>query len=186
MTVVPAQWIQNPDAYQPRYEMAWEATLNRPMYQPLPIELFVREQQGEQGSQQAPLGNKYEAGTALSQHSEMLSGRGGGRLFPTLAAFYAIATPIAIDNFLQRHTQVLGLLFSAFPRIKAAWGDEAEAELAVVEDPEGGFPLLMVRIISDNPDAYEALEKFDEEWWLDNIRDAEGLLNFSLRTANEF
>jgi hypothetical protein len=97
-------------------------------------------------------------------------------------AFYSVRSPIAVENFLSQHTNLLPLLFSAFPRINSAWGAESRPTLSVVEDPEGGFPMLIVRIATREPNAYEALDRFDEEWWLDHISEADGLLNFSLLT----
>jgi len=168
-----AQWAFDRDVPIIRYEIDWSARINRPLYEsppksPVATTLAkVKNEGGEAAVQQLTPPDAVETGL---------------RSFPTLAAFYSVPRPIAIESFLQKNQQLVGLLFSAFPKIRANWGTEIKPELNIVDDPDGGFPILMVRLTSNMPDAYEALDRFDEEWWLDHIKDAEGLLNFSLHS----
>jgi hypothetical protein len=178
-----AQWLLNQDAVITRYEMNLAAAANQPFSQPPPPLPPLDGARSEE--KKKPLQSAQKEGQ--SDGSEALLGLGGPvipekglRSFGTLAAFYSVESPIAVEKFLQNHTQLVALLFSAFPRLKSTWGAEIKPELTLLEDPEGGYPVLMVRLISNRADAYEALDRFDDEWWLDHIRDAEGLLNFSL------
>ena len=157
---------------------------SRPVYQAPALAFQIQLPRSEQLSQaqSLPLGLEGREGEANLQQTPHATAQPGARSFATLEAVYSVPSPIAIETLLQNHAQLTGLLFSAFPRIKATWGAEAKPELNLVDHPDGGSPLLMVRIISSAPNTYEALDRFDEDWWLDHIRNAEGLLNFSPRT----
>ena len=127
-----------------------------------------------------PAWAEISAGASSQQIAPLAAEEKGLRSFPTLAAFYCVASPMAVENFLVAHKKLVPLLFTAFPKIKSYWGADINPALTIGDDPEGGFSVLMVRLRSNVPDAHGALERFDEEWWLDNITEAKGLLNFSL------
>ncbi len=163
-------------------EVVWTIPSNQPAYKPLPL-TQVEAVEGsalsllQQATQVPALEESKEAapqGVGVPPESSL-------RSFDTLASFYSVSTPIAVADFLSEHKQLLKLLFSAFPRIKSIWGAQAKLELEVVDDLEGGLPIMTVRVTSTLPDAYRALDRFDEEWWLDHIAEAEGFLNFTLR-----
>jgi hypothetical protein len=173
------QWLLSQDAIAARYE----AVSNQPFYHlpsPLPAQ---RSEQSQQLLQPTQAEVKIEAGevAAIRQATMAAIAEKGLRSFDTLIAFYSVSSPSAVENFLNSHHQLVALLFSAFPRIKMTWGAEVKPELTLVDDQEGGYPVLMVRLSSNMAGAYEALDRFDDEWWLDHIGEAEGLLNFSLR-----
>lgn len=183
-TLAQGQWLLNQDAVIAHYEMNLAAGANQTFSQPpppLPPLDGARSEENKRAVQSARTEGQSYDGQALLQQGTPVTVEKGLRSFGTLAAFYSVESPIAVERFLREHTQLVGLLFSAFPRIKWSWGAEIKPELTLLEDQEGGFPMLMVRLASNRTDAYEALERFDDEWWLDHIRDAEGLLNFSLR-----
>lgn len=185
-TLAQAQWLLSQDSLIARYEMNLKAASNQPLSQPPPQLPPLPPLEGERsGENKTPLLSTQKQGQSYGREPSVEEGvrviaEKGLRSFDTLAAFYSVESPIAIENFLQEHTQLVGLLFSAFPRIKSTWGAEIKPEITLLEDQEDGYPVLMVRLISNRADAYEALDRFDDEWWLDHIRDAEGLLNFSL------
>ena len=187
MRIVPDQWAFDQGVIATHYTMLWST--NKPSYQLPTI------QQLGAGMEQKPLQSLWPEIITGSGESAILAAaetglpsfptlaaaaESGLRSFPTLAAFYCVANPIAVENFLRTHTKLLPLLFSAFPRIKFYWGVDTQPALTIVDDPEGGLSVLIVRLSSNMPDAYGALDRFDEEWWLDHIREAKGLLNFSL------
>ena len=100
--------------------------------------------------------------------------------FDFLATLYLIRDPMAIKAFLRDHETLASVLFSAFPKINAFWGNQLSPELRLVEDADDESTSLVVYVASRQPDAYARLDRFDEEWWLDHIKETEGLLNFAI------
>jgi len=163
-------------------EVVWTISSNQPSYKPLPlIQAVAVEGSALSLLQQATQGPALEESEAVAPQMVGIPPESSLRSFDTLVSFYSVSTPIAVADFLNEHKQLPKLLFSAFPRIKSFWGAQVKPELEVVDDPEGGFPIMTVRVTSTLPDAYKALDRFDEEWWLDHIAEAEGFLNFTLR-----
>ena len=179
--IAPAQWPLKQDAFA---QIAWSISANQPAYKPPPLIQTIAVEGSAlsllQQLAQVPVATE-ETKPAPTQTAVAPDDKGGTRSFDMLASFYSVPTPIAVTNFLNEHKQLPKLLFSAFPRIKSAWGIQAKPELDVVNDPEGGVSIMTVRLNSELPNAYQALDRFDEEWWLDHIAEAEGLLNFTLR-----
>jgi hypothetical protein len=99
----------------------------------------------------------------------------------SLATLYSIKDVVAVECFLRAHRFLVGLLFSAFPRINRVFGTGVGKELDLLEDPDDNSSSLIVHIITNNPNAYQTLESFDEEWWLDHVGKSAGLLNFAIR-----
>lgn len=170
-----AYWALHQDAFA-RDKTAWAIVSNQPAYQPSLIKP-VPVEGGALGLLQQLTQTRADKPAPTVAEAQTVPDEKGLRSFSTLTSFYSVTTPMAVESFLQEHKQLPKLLFSAFPRIKSVWGAHANPELTVVDDPEGGFPMLTVRL---NSNAYEALDRFDEEWWLDHIGEAEGLLNFTL------
>jgi hypothetical protein len=159
-------------------QIVWAS--NRPSYElPAIPHLGAAVLSGE-GLPAPPTWVEISAGASAEQIAPLATEEKGLRSFPTLAAFYCVASPMAVEKFLVAHAGLVPLLFSAFPKIKSYWGTEINPALTIVDDPEGGFSVLVVGLSSNKLDAYVALDRFDEEWWLDHIKDAQGLLNFSL------
>ena len=101
--------------------------------------------------------------------------------FEILSGFYNISNLMAVQEFLQHNPALVKLLFEALPKVKEAWGPETSSTLEVLEDPEDESLSLVVRISSKNPEPYEALDSFDEQWWLGKVALSDGLLNFSIQ-----
>jgi hypothetical protein len=139
------QWFLNQDAVIARYEMNLAAAANQPSFQPPPPELDVaRSEENKKIVQSVRTEGQSYNGQALLQQGTSVTAEKGLRSFGTLAAFYSVERPIAVERFLSEHTQLVGLLFSAFPRIKSNWGAEIKPEVTLLEDQEGGFQVLMV------------------------------------------
>jgi hypothetical protein len=163
-----AQWALNQDALISRERSLWSKLSEQPPVTDA-AEAALKQPRVTEAAEPAL---KQPVAIAAERRDSL-------RAFSMLTSFYSIRTPIAVEQFLREHKFLLSLLFAAFPRINFAL--TCEPELSLVDDPEGGITILLVRLRSARPDAYEALSRFDNEWWLDHIRDAHGLLNFVLR-----
>jgi hypothetical protein len=102
-------------------------------------------------------------------------------IFDVLSSFYSIGNPATVQRFLTEHRNLRSILFRALPKIVDNFGRNVKAELRLIDDMEDDLQRVRVSILSDNQDAREALERFDEAWWLDNVQSTEGLLDFALR-----
>jgi hypothetical protein len=100
--------------------------------------------------------------------------------FAILSGFYTVRNPVAVQDFLVGRRPLLDLLFAALPKVKETWGADAKTELELLHDPEDDSSSLVVHVSSNHPNAYAALDHFDEQWWLNHIGESEGLLNFSV------
>jgi hypothetical protein len=100
--------------------------------------------------------------------------------FAILSGFYTVRNPIAVQEFLVERKPLFDLLFAALPKVKETWGSDAKTELELLHDPEDDSSSLVVHVLSTHPNAYAALDHFDEDWWLNHIGESEGLLNFSV------
>jgi len=107
----------------------------------------------------------------------------GSSTFDVLTSLYAVPNPVETKQFLASNRHVSALLFAALPKVKEAWGNDIKAEIHLLEDPDDDSTSLNVVIRSHNPNAFDALNQFDEMWWFDHVGDAEGLLNFSVQPA---
>jgi len=102
--------------------------------------------------------------------------------FEILSGFYTVRDPINVRHFLMRRPALVTLLFEALPKVKEAWGRDAKTELELLEDPEDDSSSLVVRVESNDPDPYTALDRFDEQWWLAKAGSSDGLLNFAVQS----
>jgi hypothetical protein len=98
-----------------------------------------------------------------------------------LSSLYTIPVRSDIAAFLVRRRPLRTLLFDAYPKLVNIFGSGTKFELRVIEDMEEDSARLRVSINSRRDNARQALEQFDEEWWLDHVQHSEGLLNFVLR-----
>ncbi|SRR6266849_6637619 len=101
--------------------------------------------------------------------------------FEILSSFYTVKDSLRVKHFLSFHAGLKKLLFAAFPRIKETWGAEVKTELEVFSDPEDDSVSLVVYITSARQDAYQLLDRFDEEWWLSVASSSDGLLTFAVQ-----
>jgi hypothetical protein len=96
---------------------------------------------------------------------------------------YILSKPSSIDDFLQAHQELASLLNEAYQELRKYFPSE-DLKLELVSDPEiAGDQQLFVYIFTALlvTDALNKFDEFDEQWWLDRIDRANGLLNFNLR-----
>jgi len=91
----------------------------------------------------------------------------------------------AVDALLNAHPELVGLLAEARAHVSGVFGEAAPVRLKLV--PEDGDELHSlfadVHTADDPMVAYEKLNRFEDEWWLDASERAQGLLHFSVEFA---
>jgi hypothetical protein len=95
---------------------------------------------------------------------------------------YILSKPL-VGIFLQEHQEIVSLLNDAYKEVRKYFASE-DLKLDLVSDPEiAGDKQLFAYIFTALPviDALKKLDEFDEQWWLDRVDRANGLLNFNLR-----
>jgi hypothetical protein len=96
---------------------------------------------------------------------------------------YILLEPATVSNFLQEHRVLVSLLNEAYQEIRKHFASE-DLKLELVSDREiAEDRQLFVYILTSLSvtDALKKLDRFDEQWWLERIDRANGLLNFNLR-----
>lgn len=105
------------------------------------------------------------------------------RLLSKLSNKYVLRKSLAVISFIEEHQELVYLLDEAYEEIRKYFSSE-DLRLELVSDPEiAEDQQLFVYIFTALPvtDALKKLDKFDEQWWLDRLDSANGLLNFNLR-----
>jgi hypothetical protein len=98
-----------------------------------------------------------------------------------LSSLYTVPVRSTVESFLMHRRKLRTLLFAAYPRLVRIFPD-AKLELRLIEDMEDNLGRLRVSIAAQNRNnARQALDLFEEEWWLDHVQDSGGLLDFTLR-----
>lgn len=101
---------------------------------------------------------------------------------PLLERFYSFRERSDVLGFLERCPFLVPLLLEIHGKI-GAYFPYSQVVLEVVTDPEAvGDSQLVVFIATDfDPDkADERFERFDEDWWLDALDRAQGMLCINL------
>jgi hypothetical protein len=102
---------------------------------------------------------------------------------PELQAGYILQKSSCVINFIKEHQELISLLNEAYKELRKYFLSE-DLRLKLVSDPEiAGDQQLFVYIFTALPvtDALKNIDEFDEQWWLDRVDRANGLLNFNLR-----
>ncbi len=92
-----------------------------------------------------------------------------------------------VPRFLNLHPHLVPLLLEARPIIARHFGPDIPVRLEVVLDPEseaedGDAQLFaMIETQLSPEEARPRLDRFDQEWWLSNLRRADCRLEFSIR-----
>ena len=92
----------------------------------------------------------------------------------------------AVSDFLSRHPALPSLLVDASPRLNDAFGAGRPVHLRLVAGYEQDEPTLLFADITNAADPMLALaqmNRFEDDWWLDAMTSAEGLLHFSVEFA---
>jgi hypothetical protein len=91
---------------------------------------------------------------------------------------YVVADRPAVEAFIEEN-RLHGLLMQARDSLDAAFGKGPVKKLTLAEDDEGIRTLdCMVLVQGDLEAARQALQSFDENWWLANSSHIAGKLNF--------
>lgn len=84
----------------------------------------------------------------------------------------------AVLRFIEEN-RVRGVLIDAREPLDAAFGQDVIKSLSIVRDEEGVDTLFcIVKTGSELQTARNALNEFDERWWLARVGEAAGKLNF--------
>ncbi|HID61453.1 MAG TPA: hypothetical protein EYP49_01715 [Anaerolineae bacterium] len=95
-----------------------------------------------------------------------------------LERLYTFRRRVEVLGFLEKYPFLAPLLLEAYDRIRIYFPD-SPLFLEVVTEPEANddYQLVVsVAIVLDPDEALESLEQFDEDWWLDALDRAQGML----------
>lgn len=96
-----------------------------------------------------------------------------------LEKLYEFRDGIFVRRFIEEHTFLLELVEEAYTKIATCFGANVPVFLEVMADPESTQDdLELVAFVQSHmsvEDSLKALERFDEEWWLDTMPRAKGL-----------
>jgi hypothetical protein len=105
----------------------------------------------------------------------------GGDIFH-LAQIVTIENKNEVLKYLKANSDLVRLLTQSFLVITKEFGSGDHPVLEIVTDPNSSTPELICRIETALPfdTAISALERFDDNWWLDYAATARGRLNFDI------
>lgn len=93
---------------------------------------------------------------------------------------YVLPADYSVAKFLAEHRTLPSILVEAVPELRARFGAQTVFALRAPIDDAGSQTLYAVAIWPGNArDVREALEKFDETWWIQHSRRASGYLTFT-------
>lgn len=96
---------------------------------------------------------------------------------------YIVPDRRAVREFLRTHPDLAGMLIDAHEPLVDAFGPFPQMSLSVIRDPEIEGKIELLGSILTPLGAAEALarlEQFDDRWFLRQLKQASGLLNFDL------
>lgn len=98
-----------------------------------------------------------------------------------IGQLYQLRDRASVTQFLYGHHALSSLLIE-LAVVASVYLPQAALELGVVTDPEeGGRELVLFLVTSQDPaEALAQLDRFDEEWWLDNRGRGRGEISVSL------
>jgi hypothetical protein len=93
---------------------------------------------------------------------------------------YVFPVDSSVVDFLRQHRTIPQLLVLAAPQLKSHFGTDAVFTLKAPPDESGARTLYAVVMWPGRVrDAKNALDKFDDAWWIMNSRQASGNLYFT-------
>lgn len=99
-----------------------------------------------------------------------------------LERLYSLRKPLHVRRFLSDHAFLVPLLVAAFD-VTTLYFAPLTLALEVIADPESmdDRQLVLFVVLHLTPaEAFAKLERFDAEWWLDAMDEAQGRLCISL------
>ena len=126
---------------------------------------------------------------STNQHSEIGLSRNWLPLGPVGAAWTTVAERGAshrslepsVAAFLDAHQDLLPLIEQAKAQLTRIFGAQHRTTWKIFEDEDGSILHMLIWPNQPVDVAHELLSSFEDEWWLDNISDANGFLNIALR-----
>lgn len=99
-----------------------------------------------------------------------------------LGSIYDFESDKEVIQFISNHPFLYELLVEAIPAFQSCFGSGMRVDLIVRTDPEDDFQELFGYIHQSGPidEIKSSLERFDDEWFLENLGRAQGKLNFNL------
>jgi hypothetical protein len=168
---VSPQESQIPDVKQFRSEAFSEQSLIMVRYNSRGLPIFFAGNQA--GSQQS----EYTVNTPSVDR------RKGEPLVRRLKQHYIVANEDSLAPLLQEHRHLCAMLLEAVPHLHQCFGDSL-LQLRASADDEDVVVVVSVVWSKDLAGAQEALEAFDEEWWLEKCAGANGYLVFDFEMMN--
>jgi hypothetical protein len=105
---------------------------------------------------------------------------GGDALLGKVRKYYVLPSDSSVVRFLSEHQTLSPLLLEAVPYLKSSFGEHAVFSLRAPIDDSGSQTLYAVAVWSGSAQsAREALEYFDDRWWIKNSQTALGHLTFT-------
>lgn len=93
---------------------------------------------------------------------------------------YVLPADSSVVTFLTKHRALPPILLEAAPELRACFGAEAVFTLRAPIDDSGSQTLYAVAMWPGNVrDVRDALEKFDDTWWIEHSQPASGYLTFT-------
>ena len=89
-------------------------------------------------------------------------------------------------GFLMDNPALAPLLLEARPRLHDVFAGSRSVQLRLVPGYEEDEPALLFADIMTTADpmlAFDQMNRFEDEWWLDSMTPAQGLLHFSVEFA---
>jgi hypothetical protein len=94
--------------------------------------------------------------------------------------FFVFRNDTAVMCFLQDHRTIPQLLLEALPHLNKHFGAQTVFALKTLTDEDGSRELYAAAMWPGNAGkAIEALDNFNESWWIEKSRAAGGRLNFT-------
>jgi len=98
----------------------------------------------------------------------------------TIRRYYILLDEQSVSSFLHDHRGVAGLLIDAVQQLKKYFGDDVQFLLRLRTDESGYRSLYTVlKWKSTVKEVQEAIDKFDDGWWVSHSAGASGSLNFT-------
>jgi hypothetical protein len=100
-----------------------------------------------------------------------------------LEEIYSRRQLAAVRRFLRTHPQLVDILLEAYVYLQRHFGPDPQVVLEVVSDPEvEDWDELFAYILTSLPadQTLAQLDRFDQEWFLDQLDRTQGLLNFDV------
>jgi hypothetical protein len=101
----------------------------------------------------------------------------------SLERLYTFRRGEEVSRFVERHPFLIPALLEAYSRIENYFGLHPQVFFEVVRDPEVQglvelFGCIVTRLAPE--EAGEQLQRFDRDWFLDQLPRVKGLLNFDV------